>query len=207
MYQGISVLQPPHQVAQKSSRTTFPLYADNLMGAPLASAREKSGAGLPMDGAEDLCVQPTKSKHSATNTNAVNARYGIENPQQTCFDCSLIQRGYKASACLGSIPDEAQFSMRLLGWRNIPIAGCSRSRRCCETWAVVLSEVCLPRAGIRSRRIPAFSPGARDNGASRSQEGSSGVGWNADGRHRPCGRALMPVSASPRRGNRVQPGA
>ena len=38
----------------KIQRDHFPLYADNLMGAPLASAGEKSGAGLPVEAGEGL---------------------------------------------------------------------------------------------------------------------------------------------------------
>ena len=70
------------------------------MGAPLLSAREKSGAGFPMDGAEDLCVHPTNNRHRTTNTNGVNARYGIENPQRTFSTVVEWNAAYKASACL-----------------------------------------------------------------------------------------------------------
>src|SRR5205085_22642 len=46
MNQGISILQGPHHVAQKFTRTTFPLRSESLSVAPVASLREKSGAGL-----------------------------------------------------------------------------------------------------------------------------------------------------------------
>lgn len=93
-------MHPPHQVAQKSSRITFPLYADNLIGVPLESMREKSGAGLPMEGGDGLCVQAVKSRHSATNTNGVNARNGIENPQRLIPTVVEQHASYK-----GSLPD------------------------------------------------------------------------------------------------------
>jgi len=38
----------------KIEQDYFPLYADNLMGTPLASAREKSGAGLPVEAGDGL---------------------------------------------------------------------------------------------------------------------------------------------------------
>src|SRR5690349_19839998 len=41
---GISALQGGHQVAQKFSNTTLPLYADRRRSAPPASLRVKSGA-------------------------------------------------------------------------------------------------------------------------------------------------------------------
>src|SRR5215472_16211960 len=51
MYQGISILQPWHQVAQKSSTTTLPLKSDNLMAAPVESSKVKSVAVVRADGA------------------------------------------------------------------------------------------------------------------------------------------------------------
>src|SRR5690348_4189616 len=44
--QGISVLQPPHQVAQKLSNTTPPLNDERRIGLPAASFKVKSMAGL-----------------------------------------------------------------------------------------------------------------------------------------------------------------
>src|SRR6185437_3778881 len=43
---GISILQGPHQVAQKSSKTTFPLKSERRTVAPFTSFKAKSGAGL-----------------------------------------------------------------------------------------------------------------------------------------------------------------
>src|ERR1700691_444941 len=44
MNSGISTLQPPHQVAQKLSRTTLPPKPDSLTDFPDASCKSKSGA-------------------------------------------------------------------------------------------------------------------------------------------------------------------
>ena len=46
MNQGISILQGPHQVAQKFSSTTLPAIVGKLHRLPLASFRVKSGAVL-----------------------------------------------------------------------------------------------------------------------------------------------------------------
>src|SRR5207237_1250334 len=46
MNQGISSLQPSHQVAQKSSKTTRPLYAERSTDAPFESLRATSGRGF-----------------------------------------------------------------------------------------------------------------------------------------------------------------
>src|SRR5579885_2918123 len=46
MNQGISILQGPHQVAQKLSRTTFPLKSESFTVFPVASLSSKSGAAL-----------------------------------------------------------------------------------------------------------------------------------------------------------------
>ena len=44
-YSGISRMQGPHQVAQKSSTTTLPLSEARLTFPPLMSGRSKAGAG------------------------------------------------------------------------------------------------------------------------------------------------------------------
>src|SRR5262249_46729277 len=44
-YDGISLMHGPHQVAQKSSRTTLPLSAAVLRVPPARSGSVKSGAG------------------------------------------------------------------------------------------------------------------------------------------------------------------
>jgi hypothetical protein len=41
MYQGISTLQPAHQVAQKSNNTTLPLELDSLIVDPYESTRDR----------------------------------------------------------------------------------------------------------------------------------------------------------------------
>src|SRR5579862_3797572 len=46
MNQGISILQGPHQVAQKSTKTTLPRKSDKRTTLPLASFNSKSGAFL-----------------------------------------------------------------------------------------------------------------------------------------------------------------
>src|SRR5713101_2529790 len=47
--QGISTLQGPHQVAQKFTSTTLPLYCSRLTSAPLRSFNVKLGAaGFPL---------------------------------------------------------------------------------------------------------------------------------------------------------------
>src|ERR1700719_4151938 len=45
-YHGISTLQPPHVVAQKSNRTTFPLYCQSVILWPCTSVTVKSGAKI-----------------------------------------------------------------------------------------------------------------------------------------------------------------
>src|SRR5262249_32874246 len=77
MYHGISILQPVHQVAQKSSRTTWPLYADNVIGFPLASFSVKSGAatrsavGVSVDSA---LGHGTHGMTMNATTNAIRAK-------------------------------------------------------------------------------------------------------------------------------------
>src|ERR1700761_291423 len=71
MYQGISNLHPPHHVAQKSSRTTFPLRAARETVWPCASVRAKSGAGLRAaggisDSADAVAVLSPACEESAT---------------------------------------------------------------------------------------------------------------------------------------------
>ena len=46
MNHGISILHGPHQVAQKLSKTTFPLSSESLTRDPFASVKLKSGAAL-----------------------------------------------------------------------------------------------------------------------------------------------------------------
>src|SRR5208283_739124 len=67
IYQGISVLQPWHQVAQKSRTTTFPLKAESCRGAPVASVSAKSGAGLRALLAARVadCFAANEAEHSA----------------------------------------------------------------------------------------------------------------------------------------------
>src|ERR1700734_1709692 len=72
MNQGISVPQPWHQVAQKSSSTTFPLYPDNFSGAPLESSRVKSGAILRELSDAEAGTLAGKIVHK-TNSAAANA--------------------------------------------------------------------------------------------------------------------------------------
>src|SRR5579871_2691826 len=61
MNQGISTLQGAHQVAQKSSSTTLPLYSDRCTVFPSTSLSTKSGAALrslsPLTAARTL-VEP-----------------------------------------------------------------------------------------------------------------------------------------------------
>src|SRR5437868_14354630 len=47
MSQGISTWQGSHQVAQKLTRTTLPLYWERARSLPSRSLRVTSGAGLP----------------------------------------------------------------------------------------------------------------------------------------------------------------
>jgi len=46
MNHEISILHRPHQVAQKLSKTTFPLSSESLTRDPFASVKLKSGAAL-----------------------------------------------------------------------------------------------------------------------------------------------------------------
>ena len=60
MNHEISILHRPHQVAQKLSKTTFPLSSESLTRDPFASVKLKSGVALrfeednfPARGADD----------------------------------------------------------------------------------------------------------------------------------------------------------
>ena len=48
-YSGISLMQGPHQVAQKSTTTTLPSRAARLSRPPLRSGRSKAGAVFTWD--------------------------------------------------------------------------------------------------------------------------------------------------------------
>src|SRR5882762_150291 len=76
MYHGISTLQPVHQVAQKSSRTTLPLYPDNLVEAPFESSSVKSGAALPTAMALRFLHEEKTAvtRHTKTSNFPVNSR-------------------------------------------------------------------------------------------------------------------------------------
>src|SRR6476469_2701347 len=50
MNDGISLMQPPHFVAQRSSRTALPLKLESETALPPASSKTKSGADLRADG-------------------------------------------------------------------------------------------------------------------------------------------------------------
>src|SRR5215831_6159999 len=84
MNQGISILQGPHQVAQKSSSTTLPLKSDSLTVLPCASFRAKSGATLRSLSSftaafTDLCgAQAVTPSATATVAASVQRRIDME---------------------------------------------------------------------------------------------------------------------------------
>src|SRR5258705_11595374 len=49
MNDGISLMQPPHLVAQRSNKRALPLKLDSGTDLPAASSNTKSGAGLRAD--------------------------------------------------------------------------------------------------------------------------------------------------------------
>src|SRR5579862_6197838 len=90
MNHGISILQGPHQVAQKSSSTTLPLKSDNFTVLPWASFKAKSGATLRSLSSftaafTDLCgaqaVTPSATATVAARVQRRMAMEGITSPK------------------------------------------------------------------------------------------------------------------------------
>src|SRR5438094_9396009 len=77
MNDGISLMQPPHLVAQRSRTRGLPLKVDSGTDLPEASSNTKSGAGLRADcrSTATRISAACASEHAATQI--INVRIGL----------------------------------------------------------------------------------------------------------------------------------
>src|SRR5690349_21287473 len=101
---GISILQGPHQVAQKLTRTTLPLYSASFTGRLFWSLRTKSKVALPVASQEDpACGRPDAGEDTSVSPGRDDRSIGsVSRARASAAAPAMIQRGFISPVTSGN---------------------------------------------------------------------------------------------------------